>query len=99
MVGLFGSQIDSLVGKYFPCVMIINLTCWGAESATSEYLPAAQEDLSTNLEICDLIRSKQVAARDAMRSIKRRLQHGNPNVVLLALSVLYLCYLDLCGCS
>lgn len=82
MVGLFSSPLESLIGR--PCG-------WGGafreEKATSEFLPAAQEDVATNLEICDLVRSKQVSARDAMRAIKRRLTHRNPNVQLLALGV------------
>jgi growth factor-regulated tyrosine kinase substrate len=57
--------------------------------ATSEYLPAAQEDLAKNLEICDLIKSRQVPSKNAMRTIKDRLLHRNPNVQLLALSVGY----------
>ncbi|PJF18940.1 ENTH/VHS domain-containing protein [Paramicrosporidium saccamoebae] len=55
--------------------------------ATSEYLPAAQEDLGKNLEICDLIKSRQVPSKTAMRALKDRLHHRNPNVQLLALSV------------
>lgn len=58
-----------------------------AEEATSELLPAAQEDLARNLEICDLIRSRQVPGRNAMRAFKERLLNRNPNVQLLALSV------------
>ena len=57
------------------------------DRATSEYLPGAQEDLAANLEACDLIKSKQVGTHEAMRSIKRRLLHRNPNVQLLALKV------------
>lgn len=55
--------------------------------ATSECLPGAQADLGKNLEICDLIKSRQVSARAAMRAIKDRLLHRNPNVQLLALAV------------
>ncbi|EJD55109.1 hypothetical protein AURDEDRAFT_50745 [Auricularia subglabra TFB-10046 SS5] len=59
--------------------------------ATSELLPGAQEDFAANLDICDQIRSKQIAAKDAMRSLKKRVNHTNPNVQLLALSLIDAC--------
>ena len=79
------------------------------DEATSEFLPEATEDIAMNLEICDLIKGKHVAPHDAMRSIKRRIYHRNPNVQLLALKVttnnthFYVCLLllnqlvDLCA--
>lgn len=57
------------------------------EKATSELLPAGQIDLALHLEISDQIRSKKVNAKDAMRSLKQRLNHKNPNVILATLSV------------
>jgi len=57
------------------------------EKATSELLPQAQEDLAYNLEVCDMIKGKRVSAKDAMRSLKKRLGHRNPNVQMLTLKV------------
>ncbi|KAJ7596383.1 vacuolar sorting-associated protein Vps27 [Mycena floridula] len=61
------------------------------DKATSELLPAGAEDIALNLEICDQIRSKTAPANYAMRALKRRLNHKNPNVQLLALGLTDIC--------
>ncbi|KAJ1912729.1 Vacuolar protein-sorting-associated protein 27 [Tieghemiomyces parasiticus] len=55
------------------------------KKATSESIPRGQEDYGTNLEISDQIRSKQMPAKEAAKSLRRRIAHKNPNVQLLAL--------------
>lgn len=61
------------------------------EKATSEYIPAAQENLALNLEITDVIKSKRVDPKDSLRLLLSRLVHENPNVQLLTLQLLDKC--------
>ncbi|CAE6459425.1 unnamed protein product [Rhizoctonia solani] len=61
------------------------------DKATSELIPSGTDDIALSLEICDQIRSKSVQPRDAMRAIKRRLDHKNPNVQLLSLELTDVC--------
>ena len=57
------------------------------DKATSELLPSGSEDIVLNLVISDQVRLKSVQPKDAMLALKRRLNHKNPNVQLLDLSV------------
>ncbi|KAK6094446.1 Vacuolar protein-sorting-associated protein 27 [Batrachochytrium dendrobatidis] len=61
------------------------------DKATSENLPVGTDDIVSNLDIADKIKSKEVSAKTAIQSFKRRINHKNPNVQLLALKLTDTC--------
>ena len=71
----------------FPILMQKSSSFLFVDRATSEYLPKDQPDLALNLDIADQIRSKSVAPKQALASLKRRIGDKNPNIQLLALTL------------
>jgi hypothetical protein len=56
------------------------------EKATSEFLNGP--DWTMNINICDTINSNRWLAKDFVKAVKKRMQHKNPKVQLLSLTLL-----------
>ncbi|KAI3695055.1 hypothetical protein L1987_78043 [Smallanthus sonchifolius] len=56
------------------------------DKATSEFLNGP--DWTLNIDICDAINTNPWLAKDVAKTLKKRLQHKNPNVQLLSLTLL-----------
>ncbi|OBA22113.1 hypothetical protein METBIDRAFT_86769 [Metschnikowia bicuspidata var. bicuspidata NRRL YB-4993] len=63
------------------------------EEATSEAIPNGEMDMAAAMEITDLIRSKKVPPKQAMRCLKKRLAkvYGNPNTLAAVLKLADVC--------
>ncbi|SGZ47392.1 CIC11C00000000243 [Sungouiella intermedia] len=68
------------------------------EEATSESIPNGELDIAVGLEITDMIRSKKVPPKTAMRCLKKRLTkvYNNPNLLSSTLKLIDLCVKN-CG--
>ncbi|KAG7661397.1 VPS27 [[Candida] subhashii] len=66
--------------------------------ATSESIPNGELDLPIALEITDMIRSKNIPAKQSMRALKKRLTliYSNPNLITSTLKLIDLCIKN-CG--
>jgi hypothetical protein len=56
------------------------------DKVTSEGL--LETDIMGNLDVVDLIRQKDVTGKEAIKCIKKKMLHKNPNVVIHALNLL-----------
>ncbi|XP_071722265.1 TOM1-like protein 6 [Rutidosis leptorrhynchoides] len=56
------------------------------DKATSEFLNGP--DWTLNIDICDTINANSWLSKDVVKTLKKRLQHKNPNVQLLSLTLL-----------
>lgn len=62
------------------------------ETCTSSNLPSSTPPpITDSLTLSDLIRSSAVPASHAVKSLQKRLDHSNPNVQLLVISVIDVC--------
>lgn len=91
--GSSNPQFDELVGASSPSFPARPALTLPAEKACSPLnLPYPEsQDIALELEICDLIRSKTVPARQAMLALKSRIASKNPRVQLAALGLTDVC--------
>jgi growth factor-regulated tyrosine kinase substrate len=58
------------------------------ERATSENIPVGTDDIQQSLAIADRVKGKEIPAKLAIQSLKKRLLHRNPNVQILTLKLI-----------
>ncbi|XP_076918698.1 TOM1-like protein 6 [Bidens hawaiensis] len=74
------------VTAFLPSSSAANSAAVRVDKATSEFL--IEPDWTLNIDTCDAINASSWLAKDVVKALKKRLQHKNPNVQLLSLTLL-----------